>query len=50
MQSIVDMLQIAALSATALLGILLLITLLRLRKVKTTTRKLRIEIEEGHDI
>ncbi len=50
MQFIVDMLQIVALGATALLSILLLITLLRFRRVRKQTEQLIIQIEEGTEL
>ena len=50
MQLMVNMLQIVTLGAAVLLGFLLLITILRLRKLKTTDRELRVQIEEGTDL
>ncbi len=49
MQSIVDMLQIVAVGATALLSVLLLVTLIRLRKVRKRTEQLITQIEEGRE-
>lgn len=50
MQTIVDMLQILAVGATALLVVMLLVTLLRLRKIWTTTDRLVRQIEEGKEL
>lgn len=47
MQSIADMLQILTLTAVAVLGVLLLITVLRLLKTKRTRENLVATIEEG---
>jgi len=47
MQFIVDMLQIVALWATITLGVLLLITMIQLRKVRKMNERLIMQIEEG---
>jgi hypothetical protein len=47
MQTIADMLQILTLGAVAVLGVLLLVTILRLFKMKKTSEQLATTIEEG---
>lgn len=49
MQFIVDMLQIVTLWATITLGVLLLITMIRLRKVRKMNERLIMQIEEGSE-
>jgi hypothetical protein len=49
MQFIVDMLQIVTLAATISLSVLLLITMLRLRKVRKMNERLIMQIEEGSE-
>ena len=50
MQMLVNMLQIVAVAVAAILGVLLLVSILRLRSVRVMNRQLRVQIEEGTDI
>ncbi|MHA2026437.1 MAG: hypothetical protein ACW98U_11100 [Candidatus Thorarchaeota archaeon] len=50
MQAIVDMLQILTLGAIAVLGVLLLVTVLRLKKMRKTRAELVVTIEEGNEL
>ena len=50
MQTIADILQVLTLGAVAVLGVLLLITVFRLRKMKKAQQELVVVIEEGRGL
>ena len=49
-QSIVTLIQTATIAATAILGFLLLLTLIRFMRIRNQADSIVIELEEGTDV